>query len=57
MAGKVKNVWTTQGAGVWVNMDGQGKKDTEIVTAVADGYSADYQDLDSLVDVFCYYTD
>ena len=28
-----------------------------IVTAVADGYSADYQDLDSLVDVFCYYTD
>ncbi|MDD9223477.1 phage tail tube protein [Aeromonas hydrophila] len=36
MAGKVKNVWTTQGAGVWVNMDGQGKKDTEIVTAVAD---------------------
>lgn len=26
-----------------------------IVTAVAEGYAADYQDLDSLVDVYCYY--
>nr|WP_192963256.1 prepilin-type N-terminal cleavage/methylation domain-containing protein [Pseudomonas fluorescens]CEK42036.1 hypothetical protein PQBR57_0083 [Pseudomonas fluorescens SBW25] len=27
-----------------------------IVTAVAEGYAADYQDLDSLVDVYCYYS-
>lgn len=27
-----------------------------VVTAVAEGYAADYQNLDSLVDVYCYYS-
>ncbi len=36
MAGAVKNMWTTQGSGVWVNMDGQGKVAAEITTAVLD---------------------
>lgn len=37
MAGeKIKNMWTTQGAGVWVNMDGQGKTAAEISTKVED---------------------
>lgn len=27
-----------------------------VVTAVAEGFAADYQDLDSLVDVYCYYS-
>lgn len=27
-----------------------------VVTAVAEGFAADYQNLDSLVDVYCYYT-
>ncbi|MGU5716965.1 hypothetical protein [Aeromonas taiwanensis] len=36
MAGAVKNMWTTQGTGVFVNLEGLGKTEAEVVTKIAD---------------------
>lgn len=32
----VKNIWTTEGSGVWLNLEGQGKGEAEITTEIPD---------------------
>ncbi|MGY3860230.1 hypothetical protein ACW5WN_01295 [Aeromonas lacus] len=32
----VKNIWTTEGSGVWINLEGQGKTDAEITAQIPD---------------------
>ncbi|CAJ1807979.1 hypothetical protein [Aeromonas veronii] len=32
----VKNIWTTEGSGVWINLEGHGKTDAEITAQIPD---------------------